>query len=147
MKIFLSLLLALSLNAAGFWTLTGLQKANIYVENQISTLKIETIEKIKAKMTEALHKNGIATEKQDSATLMCSLEELSGDETSYIYIKLSLGEEVQTFRKAKNATYALTFQATDFIETDGETMEHDILESLNYLLTQFSELYGDDNEQ
>lgn len=146
MKIFLALLLALSLNAAGFWTLTGLKKSNVYVQNQLSLLKPETLEMIKEKMTKALQKNGIATEQQDSPTLMCSLEELSGDDTYFIYIKLALGEEVQTFREDKTATFALTYEATDFLETDEEAMQKDILESLDFLLSQFSELYGDDNE-
>jgi len=146
MKILLALIVALSLNAAGFWTLTGVEKANVYVQNQLSIVKPETIEKIKAKMTQTLKQNAIATEQQDSPTLMCSLEEISGDETYYIYIKLALGEEVQTFRAVKTATFALTFEATDFIETDAETMESDILESVDFLLSQFTELYKDDNE-
>ena len=146
MKILLALIVALSLNAAGFWTLTGIEKANVYVQNQLSIVKPETIEKIKVKMTQTLKQNAIATEQQDSPTLMCSLEEISGDETYYIYIKLALGEEVQTFRAVKTATFALTFEATDFIETDAETMESDILESVDFLLSQFTELYKDDNE-
>lgn len=146
MKILIALFLALSLNAAGFWTLTGVTKANIYMQNQLSIVKPETLAKIKEKIAQTLKRHNILMEQQDSPTLICTLEEISGDETYYIYIKLALGEEVQTFRKAKTVTYALTFEATDFIETDSETMEQDILESLNFLLAQFSELYEDDNE-
>jgi hypothetical protein len=77
---------------------------------------------------------------------MCSLEEIAGDETYYIYIKLALGEEVRTFRATGDETFALTFEATDFIETDADTMHDDILESVDYVLGEFSELYKDDNE-
>lgn len=146
MKIFFTLFFALSLNAAGFWTLTGLEKSNIYVQNQLSILKPETLEKIKEKMTKTLQKHKVLLNQQDSSTLMCSLEEISGDETYYIYMKLALGEEVQTFRPGRTAAFALTFEATDFIETDSEQMENDILESLDFLLSQFGELYEDDNE-
>ncbi|MBN2817306.1 MAG: hypothetical protein JXQ67_11530 [Campylobacterales bacterium] len=146
MKLLLTLITALTLNAAGFWTLTGVEKANIYVQNQLSIVKPKTIEKIKEKMAKMLENNAIATNQQDSPTLMCSLEELVGDETYYIHIKLALGEEVLTFREQKAATFALTFEATDFIETDAESMEADILESVDFLLSQFSDLHQDDNE-
>lgn len=146
MKILIALFLALSLNAAGFWTLSGLKKSNIYVQNQLSIVKPDTIAKIKEKMAQTLKENNIATDQQDSPTLMCSLEEIAGDETYYIYIKLALGEEVRTFRVTGDETFALTFEATDFIETDADTMHNDILESVDYLLGEFSELYKDDNE-
>jgi len=147
MKIFLTLLLALSLNAAGFWTLTGLQKANVYVDNQLSIIKPETLETIKERMAETLTKHKIAMNQQDSSTLMLSLEEIAGDDDLYyVYMKLSLGEDVQTFRKDREATFSLTFQATDFIETQSDTLSADVLESLTYLLGSFSELYEEDNE-
>ncbi len=147
MKIFLTLLLALSLNAAGFWTLTGLKKANVYVENQLTLIKPETLEKIKEKMAQTLTKHKIAMNQQDSSTLMLSLEEIAGDDDLYyVYMKLSLGEDVQTFRKEREATFSLTFQATDFIETQNDTLNADVLESLTYLLDSFSELYEEDNE-
>lgn len=146
MKTVLILLLALSLNAAGFWTLTGLKKSNVYVQNELSLLKPETLEKIKEKMGATLTQNGVLMNQQDSATLMLSLEGIEGEDYRYVYLKLSLGEDVQTFRKNKNATFALTFQATDFIETDAETLQKDVLESLNFLLSSFSDLYQDDNE-
>ena len=146
MKLLLALITALSLNAAGFWTLTGVEKANIYVQNQLSLVKPKTLEQIKEKMANMLKDNNILTNQQDSPTLMCSLEEINGDESYYIYIKLALGEEVRTFRQKKTETFALTFEATDFIETDAETMDADILESIDFLLSQFSDLHQDDNE-
>lgn len=147
MKILFALFLALSLNAAGFWTLTGLKKANVYVENQLTLIKPETLSTIKEKMAQTLTQNKIAMNQQDSSTLMLSLEEIEGDDNLYyVYMKLSLGEDVQTFRKEREATFSLTFQATDFIETQSDTLDADVLESLRYLLGTFSELYKEDNE-
>lgn len=146
MKHLFLLLLFISLQGAGFWTLTGLEKANIYVKNELSFVKPETIIEIKKKMDQTLKENSIATKKQDSATLMVSLEEISDDETYFIYITLALGEEVQTFREGKSATFALTYDSNDFIETDIEELDKDILESVDFLLSQFSEQYEDDKE-
>ena len=146
MKYLLILLLSISLNAAGFWTLTGLKKANVYVKNELSLVKPETIVNIKEKMAEALKNHGILIGQQDSPTLMLSLEELSNDETYYIYVKLALGEEVQTFRKDKSATFALTYEASDFVEFELEDIDQGVLESVDFLLSQFSEHYEEDNE-
>ena len=136
----------LSLNAAGFWTLTGLEKANVYVKNDVSLLKPETITTIKEKMYAALEGLGIKTEMQDSPTLMLALEDLDDDGTHYVYVKLALGEEVQTFRADKSATFALTYADNDFIDVDEEDLDSGILESVDFLLTQFKEHYLDDKE-
>jgi len=146
MKLLLIFLLTYSLQAAGFWTLTGLQQANIYVSNDLSILKARTVVKIKEKMKTKLEDNGIKTGAQDSATLMVSMVEISDDESYFIYVKLALGEEVQTFREDKSATFALTYAANDFIESDEETIDIDVLESVDFLLDQFIEQYEDDKE-
>ena len=146
MKFLLLFLLTLSVHGAGFWTLSGLEKANIYVKNELSFVKPETIESIKAKMKVTLKTNGILIGQQDSPTLMIVLEELSNDDMFYIYVKLALGEEVQTFRVDKSATFALTYDSNDFIEADTDELDSEILESVDYLLSHFSEQYEDDNE-
>lgn len=146
MKLLLTLLLTLSLEAAGFWTLSGLEKANIYVKNDLSFVKPETITSIKAKMKATLEANGILIGEQDSPTLMIALEELSNDDVYYVYVKLALGEEVRTFRADKIATFALTYDSNDFIEVDAEDLDEEILESVDFLLSQFSEQYEDDKE-
>jgi len=146
MKILFFLLFTLSLQAAGFWTLTGLQKANIYVANDLSYIKPETIKTIKIKMATMLKSNGILTHQQDSPTLMIKLEEISNDGVYYVYVKLALGEEVQTFRADKSATFALTYDSNDFIEVDAEELDSEILDSIDFLLSQFSEQYEDDKE-
>lgn len=146
MKYLFLLLIYVSVQGAGFWTLSGLKKANIYVSNELSLIKPETIDSIKSHMTESLKANGILTGKQDSAILMVSLEEISDDEAYFVYIKLSLGEEVQTFREDKSSTFALTYGSSDFIETDDTELDKDVLESIDSLLLQFFELYEEDNE-
>ncbi len=146
MKFLLILLLSYTLQAAGFWTLSGLEKANVYVSNGLTTLKGETLKKIKTKMRESLHSNGIKTEQKDSATLMISLQEIVDEESYFIYVKLALGEEVQTFRADESATFALTYDANDFIETDKEDLDKEVLESVDFLLSKFSEQFEDDKE-
>ena len=137
---------AISLYSAGFWTLSGLEKANIYIQNKVSVIKPSTIKTIIIKMLQILKNKSIATNQQDSPTLMLSLEELEGDETHYIYVKLSLGEEVQTFREDKSKTFALTYDANDFIEVENDEIDAHVLESVNSLLLHFIEQFEDDKE-
>ena len=146
MKLLLILLISLSLYGTGFWTLTGVDKANLYISNQVSPLKPDTLQNIRNKMTQSLHSNSIATDKQDSPTLSVYLEELVEEDTHYVYVRLALSEEVQTFRTNKDHTYAITYSVSDFIEVDVEELDNDILESVDFLLSQFSEQYEDDKE-
>ena len=142
----LSLLLIYNLHllAGEFWTLTGLTKANIYVANKIAYLNPQTIVKAKETMLEVLEKNAIKTQEQDSPTLMLELEDIENDESHYVYIKLALGEEVQTFRKTKDQTFAITYMGTDFIDVDASDLDAAVLESLNSLLLDFIKQFEDD---
>ena len=131
---------------AGFWTLTGITKANIYVKNEISYLKQETIITAKERMNSTLLKNGINTQEQDAPTLMLELEDIEEDETHYVYLKLALGEEVKTYREDKTETFALTYLGTDFIDIDVSDLDNEVLESLDFLLLQFIEQFEEDKE-
>ena len=147
MKLLLTLLLAYSLYGAGFWTLSGIDKANIYISNELSLLKQDTLKTIKSKIKESLISNKIATDMQDSPTISIYLEEVEGDEDAhYVYIRLALSEEVQTFRTNKDHTYAITYRVSDFIEVDSSDLDREVLESVDFLLSQFSEQYEDDKE-
>jgi len=139
-------LVVLNLNAVGYWTLTGLEKANVYVKNDVSLVKPKTVETIKEKMNKTLKTLGIKTKQQDSPTLMVALEDLDDEGTHYIYVKLALGEEVQTFRADKSGTFALTYAGHDFIDVVEDELDSGVLESVDFLLSQFSEHYLDDKE-
>lgn len=146
MKIFLTLLLAYSLHAVSFWTLTGVEKAGIYVQNEVGILDVEVVNEMKSMMRDMLKKNSIVADAQDAPTLMLILKEISNDDEYYIHIQLALGEEVQTFRSDKSEAYALTYDSSEFIETDSEELGNDILESVKSLLSGFEEQYQDDKE-
>lgn len=142
----LIVLSSLYLFGAGFWTLSGITKANIFIQNEVPSLKSQTLKSVKEKMAQMLTNNGIKTQQQDAPTLMIGLEEIHTKNTHYVYTKLILGEEVQTFRKDKSATFAFTYFSNDFIEVDKEELDSEVLESVDFLLSQFSEHYEDDKE-
>jgi hypothetical protein len=147
MRYLLVLLLTASLNAAGFWTLSSLEKTNMtYVANKVSYIKASTLDTIKAKIKKTLEDNGIKEGMQDAPSMMLSMEEKEGDEIYFIYLKLELGEEVKTFRKDGTQTFAITYQATDFVEAEPAELDAVILESVDYLLAKFVEQLEEDRE-
>jgi len=91
-------------------------------------------------------KNGILMHQQDSSTLVLSLEEIANDETSCVYVKLYLAEDVQTYREDKTSTFAMTYESSDFIEVELADFDKSILESVDFLLSQFNELYEEDRD-
>jgi len=131
---------------ASFWTLTGLEKANVYVKNQVPDLKQSTLKSIKKKMLLMLKKEGIKTNQQDSPTLMIALFDIKDNGKHYVYTRLALAEEVQTFRKNKDDTFALTYLNYDFIDTENNELDSDVLESVDFLLLEFAEQYKDDKD-
>lgn len=144
MKYLIIFFLLISLQATGFWTLSGLEKARVVIKDDIS-LNPQTFQKINHKMYSLLKKNDIATDLPDSATFLLRLEKISNKDSHYVYIELILGEEVQTFRRSKDATFAITFSAHDFIDVKNTELDYEILESIDFLLSQFDELYKEDN--
>ena len=132
--------------ANSFWTLTGVTKASIYVENKVAYIDPATIKKAKEKMLKMFESAEIRVDLPDSPTLILDMQDIQNDEDHYVYLKLSLGEEVTTFRDTRDGTYALTYQTTDFIETDAEDLNNAILESVDSLLATFIEQFEDDKE-
>lgn len=145
MRIFLLLLISISLYSTGFWTLSGLEKARFFVKDNTDSLDAKTKKIIRSKMSSMLVKNNIATDKQDSPTLILFIDKITNHKNNYVYLQLALGEEVKTFRKTKDETFSLTYNAYDFIEVNNAELEYEILESTDFLLSQFSELYIEDN--
>lgn len=142
----LLLLSSIYLFGLGFWTLTGVTKANIYIQNAVVYLKAETKVTAREKMTAMLKSQDIKLDLPDSPTLMLDLQDIENDGEHYVYIKLALGEEVRTFRDDKSAAFAITYQVTDFLEVNTQELDKEILESVDFLLSQFVEQFEDDKE-
>lgn len=132
--------------AADFWTLSGLTKVNVYVSNTVSLIKPETMALIKQNMKNTLVNQGIKTDQRDCPILMLTLSEIENDETHYVYVTLSLGEDVHTLRDKKSVSFALTYMINDFIEPDESELDSEILVSVTALLFRFKEQFEDDKE-
>ncbi|MFT5660322.1 MAG: hypothetical protein ACI9TV_000963 [Sulfurimonas sp.] len=147
MKIILLVCLSsVYLLSAGFWTLTGVTKANIYIVNEIPFLDPKVVVQTKEKMRATLLKNGIKTDQQDSPTLMMTFKEIEGEDNHYVYVELALGEDAQTLRDNKATVFVISYLVSEFLELDSEELDSGISESVDFVLSEFSEQYEDDKD-
>lgn len=146
MKTLFSLLFitSITLFADGFWTLSGTKNLKTYVQNNISEISPKTIGVIKEQMEHKIKVHGINYNGVDGGTMMIMLNSIKGEDYFYVHIKLAVGEEVMTRREGKVETFALTYEDSDFIETD--ELDTDILEITEMLIDQYMELYEEDKE-
>ncbi len=126
------------------YTLDNVKSLNLYFSNKSGFLDKIQKENIQTLVTTKLEKAGFVFGETDAIILVVSIEAVEVEGTFIVNTKLALGEEVRTKRKDKIETFALTYEAHDFMESD-EPYE-DTLESLNFLLHEFIAAHKDDNE-
>ena len=99
---------------------------------------------IKENIKKRLKTAGFIFGETDATTFMVKIETVEVEESNAIYIQIGLGEEVKTARQGNIYTFAFTYLANDFIDSDEPYQ--DTMESVNFLISQFIESYKDDNE-
>ncbi|EHP28868.1 hypothetical protein SMGD1_0341 [Sulfurimonas gotlandica GD1] len=104
----------------------------------------EQKDSLKESVIEKLKKAGFIFGKTDATTFMIKIESINVNDTEVIHVQLALGEEVLTSRPGNIHSFALTYLATDFMESDEPVK--DTIESVESLLSEFLEAYKDDNE-
>jgi len=144
-KLLLLLLTYGTLFSASFYTLDNVKSLNLYVANQADFMDKKQKNEIKKNLKIRLQKAGFIFGETDSITFMLKIEAIDVDDTQVINVQIGLAEEVITSRKASIETFAFTYLANDFIESDEPYI--DTVESINFLVSEFINAYRDDNEQ
>ncbi len=143
-KIVLSFILCASLFGAAPFTLENLQKLRIIIINNTDFIDKQQEFTINKLAEEKLKLLGIALNQVDSGTLMLKIESKKIENTHAVSIQIAVAEEVNTKRQDKIGTLAFTYFASDLIDT--KEPYTDTLESINFLLEGFSELYLEDKD-
>jgi hypothetical protein len=112
--------------------------------NKAGYMSKEEKDKLKNSVIDKLKKAGFVFGKTDATTIMIKIESINVEDTQVIYIQLAIAEEVLTSRPGNIYSFALTYLANDFMESD-EPLQ-DTIESVDALLSEFLEAYKDDNE-
>ena len=136
-------MLPLILFAQTPFILTGLKK--VYPMVEINTKKLDPalkepiLKRLKA-MTKEL---GINTEGYSHRPLVIQITTHTVNDTLVYKTSLIMGEEVRRLDDNEEV-FAITYQMNDAIEPDN--VKEDVLESVDFLLDQFSDQYKEDNE-
>ncbi|WP_372999310.1 hypothetical protein [Sulfurimonas sp.] len=143
-KIILFLLICSSLFSQSFYTLDNIKSLSLYMPNKATYMDKEQKKSLKDSVVNRLTDAGFVFGKTDATTFMLKIDSISVNDTEVIYIQLGIGEEVLTSRPGKIHSFAFTYLANDFIDSD-EPLQ-DTIESVNFLMSEFLEAYKDDNE-
>lgn len=145
----LSLFLGLSLNASTMFLLTKIDKAYLVVENYSKSLTNANLKKeVMNSLKETADELEIDTKDYSYRTLAFILYDTYIGDTKVLNVDLILGEEVKRLDDSKEV-YALTYKKSkQFIVKDIEKdeLEEEIIDSVDSLLSSFSEQYIEDNE-
>ena len=112
--------------------------------NKVGYMTKEQKKNLKESVIQKLKKAGFVFEETDAITFMVKIESININDSEVIYVQIGLGEEVLTSRPGKIHSFAFTYLANDFIESD-EPIQ-DTIESVDFLISEFLESYRDDNE-
>lgn len=112
--------------------------------NKVGYMTKEQKKSLKNSVIEKLKKAGFVFGEADATTFMVKIESINVNDTEVIYVQIGLAEDVLTLRPGNIHSFAFTYLANDFIESD-EPMQ-DTIESVELLISEFLESYKDDNE-
>lgn len=141
---FLSLLFISSVYASGPFTLSDIERLHIFVKNDSELFDEKDEQELRQRLSKVVQILGLKAEGRDAPTLMLKIESISDMKKHYLHIKLALGEDIITKRKGGTKTFALTYDASDFIES--EEPKKDLFESVDFLTDEFVSHFKEDNE-
>lgn len=126
------------------FTLENLGPLRLYFINHSDFITPGQETALKTQIKARLTAEGFALDQRDPSTFFVKIESLHGAKIAYVMVQIGIGEEIITRRRDAVESFAFTYHAGDFIET--ETPLADTNESINFLMDEFFELYHEDNE-
>ena len=143
-KIVLFFSLCVSLLATPPFTLENLKNLRVYMINGTEFIDKKQESLIKKSVEQRLKSVGINLNAVDSSTFIIKIESVKIDKTYVVNVRVSVAEEIVTNRKDNVETLAFTYVVNDFMDT--QEPYQDSLESIDFLLDEFIELYLEDME-
>lgn len=140
----LSLCLISSVYASGPFTLSDIKRLHIFVKNDSELFDEKDEQELRERLSKLVQTLGLKAEGRDAPTLMLRVESISDIKKHYLHIKLALGEDIITKRNGNIKVFALTYDASDFIES--EEPKKDLFESVDFLTDEFISHFKEDNE-
>ncbi len=142
-KLFILLIFSSLVFAVTPFSLEGLKEVNVKVSDKQKLLPRELKQKITAKLINRLQKVGLKTKTKLYSKLVVKIKSINIGNTYALNISLFIMEDVALISDDTNIKLALTYKKDDFF--DSTDIKEDIIESIDYLVTEFIDQYKEEN--
>jgi len=134
-----------SLSFAGTpFTLSEIDELYVVVENNTKLVDQKTEAKLKAMMLTNLQELGVKTENYPSESLVLMISQNSFGNMKFLNAKMMVISQVKR-AKAKESTLGIIYMIDDLFDTTEPN--EDMVESLEYMLSEFSDQFKEDSSQ
>lgn len=143
-KLLIILLTCGSLFGSSQFTLDNIKNLKIHLINGTDFIDKKQQETLKQFIVQKLEKAKFIFGKVDSINFVVKIKSVEINNVHAITVFVGLAEDVITKRTGNIETYAFTYTADTFMES--EDPYEDTLEAIDFLTCQFLTAYRDDNE-
>ena len=125
------------------YSLEGLKEVKVRISDKSRLLTRDVKQKIKQDIIKKLQDIGIKTTTELYSKFIIKIKSIKIADTYVLNISLFIVEDVLLVADKENIKMAITYKKDDFF--DSENLKVDILESIDYLVSDFLEQYKDEN--
>ena len=141
------ILLIICLNIFAFaltpFSLEGLEETKVKISDKGKLLSKMEKKELTNKVIKELEKTGLKTDTKLYSKIILKVKSLKSKSKDIIFISLFVIEDVRMLNDIENIKMAITYKMDDFI--DSTDPKEDIVESIEYLVSEFIDQYKDEN--
>jgi len=124
------------------FSLEGIKKLDVVVENSSKLIEDKTVKQLEGMMHKALNTLGVQSRTFSSSILILLISTPKYGDVLLVKAELMVVEQVRR-RGSEEESLGFTYRMEDMFEP--EVLQEDMIESLEFLLGEFSDQYKEDN--
>ena len=124
------------------FSLEGIKKLDVVVENNSKLIEDKTVTRLEKMMHRSLSKLGIQSRTFSPSILIFLISTPKYADVQLVKAELMVVEQVRR-RGSEEESLGFTYRMEDLFEP--EVLQEDMIESLEFLLSEFSDQYKEDN--
>jgi len=124
------------------FSLEGIKKLDVVVENRSKLIEDKTVTRLKGMMHRSLNSLGVQSRTFSSSILILLISTPKYGDVQLVKAELMVVEQVRR-RGSEEESLGFTYRMEDMFEP--EMLQEDMIESLEFLLGEFSDQYKEDN--
>ena len=125
------------------FSLEGLKEAKVKIIDKTKLIPKNTKLELTNKIIKQLKRVGLKTTTKLYSKILIKVNSIKINKTHALYISLFVIEDIRMLDDNSNIKMAITYKMDDFI--DSNNPKEDIIESIEYLVSEFVDQYRDEN--